>query len=107
MFEVLKNAISGNTPFWVLTLVSIALIIASWIVPPVGQIDNSVIAAVGELAGFGALWCVAIAIDKGVGATVRHGNTEVAIDSNSNSNSNSDDDNIQPRGYTDSECDGR
>ena len=47
--------------------------------PPPGVIDSSVIAAVGELAGFAALWQIAKAIDKGVDAALRKGDTEITI----------------------------
>lgn len=41
----------------IVLFIGIALIIASFIVPPVGIIDNSVIAAVGEIFSFTAVIC--------------------------------------------------
>ena len=62
-----------------LLLTSIALIVASWFVPPMAVIDGSVLAAVGELAGFAALGTVVKAMDMGVDARVRHRETEVTV----------------------------
>lgn len=63
----------------ILTLASIALLVWGFVLPPPGVIDSSVIAAVGELAGFAALWQLAKAIDKGVDAALRKGDTEITI----------------------------
>ena len=65
----------------ILTLASIALVVWGFVLPPPGVIDGSVIAAVGELAGFAALWQLAKAIDKGVDAALRKGDTEITITS--------------------------
>lgn len=68
-----------NPAFWVCLSISIALVVAGFLVPPTGKIDGSVLTAVGELFGFATLEVVLIAIRKGVDATLRHGKTEVAI----------------------------
>lgn len=68
-----------NAWFHALTIVAALLIIASWLVPPMAVIDSSVLAAVGELAGFAALGVVIKALDKGVRAKFRHNNTEVSV----------------------------
>ena len=68
----------------ILTLTSIALLVWSFVLPPPGVIDSSVIAAVGELAGFAALWQIAKAIDKGVDAALRKGDTEITIHNDDN-----------------------
>ena len=41
--------------FWITLSISIILIVTGFFVPPMGIIDGSVITAVGELLGFGAL----------------------------------------------------
>lgn len=79
MGEILKQATHHNVWFWVLMLTSIGLIIASWLVPPMAVIDGSVLAAVGELAGFGALGALIKAMDMGVDAKVKHKDTEVTV----------------------------
>ena len=47
--------------------------------PPSGVIDPSVIGAVGEIAGFAALWELHIAIRKGFDAKVSHHDTTIEI----------------------------
>ena len=47
--------------------------------PPTGVIDTSVIGAVGEITGFGALWELHIAIRKGFDAKVSHHDTTIEI----------------------------
>lgn len=73
------QAVHHNTIFIILTVVSLALLIASFIVPPTGIIDPSVLAATGEIAGFFALWTVVLAIERGVDAKLQHGNTSVVV----------------------------
>lgn len=79
MAEIVKSATMRNPAFWVCLSISIALVVAGFLVPPTGEIDGSVLTAVGELFGFATLEVVLIAIRKGVDATLRHGKTEVAI----------------------------
>lgn len=55
----------------ILTITSIILIVSSFIVPPLGIIDGSVLAAVGELTGLAALWEFSKAIKKNINAKVR------------------------------------
>lgn len=83
MKDLIREAVLDNRPFWLLTFASIVLIGASFVVPPLGVIDASVLAAVGELAGFGALWTVIFAIQAGVDAKVSHGNTSIEINNDS------------------------
>lgn len=70
-----------NLWFHLLTAISIGLVIASFIVPPTGVIDPSVLAAIGEIFAFASLGTVIKAIDKGTAAKVRHRDTELRIDS--------------------------
>lgn len=79
MAEVVKSATMRNPAFWICLAISIALVVAGFLVPPTGKIDGSVLTAVGELFGFATLEVVYIAIKKGVDASIRHGKTEVAI----------------------------
>lgn len=55
----------------ILTITSVALIISSFIVPPLGIIDGSVLAAVGELTGLGALWEFTKAMKKNIDTKVK------------------------------------
>lgn len=79
MGDIIRKAVHHNVWFWVLLVTAILLIVASWIVPPMAVIDGSVLAAVGELAGFGALGALVKAMDMGVDARVRHHDTEVTV----------------------------
>ena len=74
-----SDYIASNLFFWVFSSISAVLIIAGFICPPIGQIDNSVLVAAGELNGTIALGCILRAIDKGVDASIKHNGTEVSI----------------------------
>lgn len=68
-----------NWWFYVLASIAIILLIASFIVPPTGVIDGSVLAAVGEIFAFASLGSVLKAMDKGIDAKVKNGNTELIV----------------------------
>lgn len=74
-----KECILHNIWFKVLSLTSILLIVASFVLPPTGIIDNSVLAASGELMGWGALYSVILAIERGKAVSVKHGQTEIEV----------------------------
>lgn len=76
-----------NLWFHLLTIFSVALIIASFIVPPTGIIDPSVLASVGEVFAFAALGAVIKAIDKGTGAKINKGNVTLEIQEKDDSDS--------------------
>ncbi len=79
MAEQIKNGTLRNPVFWVCFVVSAVLIIAGFIVPPIGHIDGTVLTAVGELFGYPTLWVVWQAIRKGVDAKLQHGKTSVTV----------------------------
>ena len=74
-----NNCLRDNVFFWTFAIAGLLLIVASFILPPMGVVDNSVLAAVGELDGVIALGAVIKAIDRGVDATFQHNNTSVTI----------------------------
>ena len=74
-----RNYIENNLFFWVFSIAALGLIIAGFLFPPPGQVDNSVLIAAGEINGTIALGAVIKAIDKGVDATFQHNNTRVTI----------------------------
>ena len=74
-----ENYMEHNIPFHILAFISVALLVASWIWPPTAVIDASVLAGTGELIGWGALYTVLRAIEKGKTATITHGQTSVTI----------------------------
>lgn len=55
----------------ILTITAVLLILASFIVPPTGVIDGSVLAAVGELTGIGALWQFTKAVNRNLDTKVK------------------------------------
>ena len=79
MRKILKETWESNIWMRILLSSSILLIIASFFVPPLGVLDGSVLAAVGELEGLGVLWIVLRAVEKGTGASFKKGDVEVDI----------------------------
>lgn len=71
------NQLKASAAFWICLVVSITLTVAGFIVPPTGEIDGSVLTAVGELFGFAALWCVYVAIERGIDAKITHNDTTI------------------------------
>lgn len=73
----------NKAAFFICLSVSISLLTASFIVPPMGEIHPSVLKGVGELFGFAALSTVLVAIDRGVDAKVSKGDVSVEINNES------------------------
>lgn len=74
-----RNYLEGNGFFWTFAIAGLILIVTSFLLPPMGVIDNSVLAAVGELDGVIALGAVIKAIDKGSSASIKHNGTEITV----------------------------
>lgn len=79
MDKKIKECILHDIWFKFFSIAAIGLLIASFVVPPVGIINSSVLAAVGEIFAFAALGTVIKAIDKGVDAKVQHNNTTLTV----------------------------
>jgi len=73
-----------KTATYILAAISAALIIASFILPPSGVVDNSVIMATGILFAFAALLFGWHAIDKGMDAKITHNNTTIEVTNDDN-----------------------
>lgn len=69
----------NKTAFYICLIFAIGLLIASFIVPPLGVISPSVLTGVGELFAFATLGTVIEAISRGVDAKLTHNNTEINI----------------------------
>lgn len=65
--------------FSVLALISAAMLIGGFVMPPMGVVDGSVLKAAAVLFGFAALAVLMHAVDKGVGAKLEHGDTKLTI----------------------------
>lgn len=75
-----KNVRTSTTILlWVFSLSAIGLFLASFIVPPTGVIDGSVLKAGGEMFAIMALLEAREAILEGLGVKVTHGGTSVEI----------------------------
>lgn len=68
--------------FFICLVVSIGLIVTSFLTPPKWIIDGSVLAGTGELFGFAALAEVVAAIERGKNAKITKGNTSITIGDN-------------------------
>ena len=79
MKKFYHNYVAKNIPFHILATVSVAMLIASWIWPPTAIIDSSVLAASGELIGWGALYTLLRAVEKGKTASVSHNGTTITV----------------------------
>lgn len=79
MKQILKDATLHNIWFIILTIIAVSLIIGSFFVPPLGVVDGSILASVGEIFAFAGLGTVIKAIDKGSKASVSHGSTNITI----------------------------
>ena len=79
MREFYRNYLEDNSFFHFFSIAALILIVAGFIVPPTGHIDNSVLIAIGELNGTLAIGAVIKAIDKGRSASIKHNNTELTI----------------------------
>ena len=69
----------NHAAFWTCLIISIGLIIGSFFCPPLGAVDGSILASVGELFGFATLATVIEAIKKGSDVSVTHNNTTVTV----------------------------
>lgn len=92
MRKFYRNYIESNLFFWVFSIAALGLIVAGFLFPPPGQIDNSVLVGAGELNGSIALGCVLKAIDKGVDVTAQHNNTSISI-----TNREEEEDNVEKK----------
>lgn len=70
---------STTVLLWVFSLTAIGLFIASFLVPPMGEIDPSVLKAGGIIFAFAALAEAREAIIEGLGVKVTHGTTTIEV----------------------------
>lgn len=74
-----KVKTSTTIALWVCLAASLGLLVASFVVPPTGIIDPSVLRAASLLFGFAALFVVREAVMEGLGIKLTHGETTVEI----------------------------
>lgn len=63
----------------ILAAVAVVLIVVSFFVPPLGIIDGSVLAAIGELFAFASLFMIWESVDRGMDAKITHGDTKIEL----------------------------
>lgn len=63
----------------VLAVIAIALIVAGFIVPPMGEVHPSVLKGVGEIIGIIAIFFGWESVDKGLDAKIQHGKTTIQL----------------------------
>ena len=68
----------------ILAIVAITLIIAGFLVPPLGVIDGSVLTAVGEIVFLVTIFFVWDCVTKGKIAKIKKGDLEASISDNDN-----------------------
>lgn len=84
----------GNSPkwarilFWIFLGISTILIIGSFLVPPMGTIDPSVLQGVGEIQGFASLGVGFECILEGMNVTLQKGDTTINVSRNENCEAN-------------------
>lgn len=65
--------------FWISFILSIVLIVAGFIVPPLGAIDSSVLISIGEIFSFAALGAAIKAIEDGKEVEVKSKDIKVTV----------------------------
>ena len=68
----------------IMVLVAIGLVIAGFLVPPLGVIDGSVLTAVGEIVFLVTIFFVWDCVTKGKIAKIKKGDLEASISDNDN-----------------------
>lgn len=78
--QVTKNiSLQTTILLWLFSLSAVGLFIASFLVPPTGVIDGSVLKAVAWLFVFGVLAEAREAIREGLGVKLTHGQTTIEV----------------------------
>lgn len=87
-----RSYLAENLGFWVFGISSIILLGVSFVLPPTGVINATVLDGVAELFAFASLGAVYRAINKGTPASITHGGTTVSV--NKDAEENGDDEDI-------------
>lgn len=80
MFITMKDVLDATPRWWkLLLLFNVVLVVVSFLLPPLGVIDGSVLTAVGELSGFALLGMIPHYLKSGKNVTVSKGSTSINI----------------------------
>lgn len=77
--NIIIAAWKGDIWLRILTITAILLIVGSFLCPPLGVVDSSVLLASGELFAFGALWELKNAVKSGANTKIRVKELEMEI----------------------------
>lgn len=69
----------NNKVFWITFVVSLALIITGFFIPPLAVIDGSVITAVGLLLGFSVVYQIPNIVNSKSDIKIKHNDTEIEV----------------------------
>ena len=70
---------SHKIAFWICLGISTALLVSSFIIPPTGVIDPSVLRGVGEIFAFAVLYVVIEALQRGTDVTLHKGDVDISL----------------------------
>ena len=70
---------SNKIAFWVCLAISVTLLTVSFLLPPKGQIDPSVLRGVGEIFAFAVLYVVIEALQRGTDVTFHKDNIDISL----------------------------
>ena len=80
MSKVFKNFTKPNKiAFFFFFKISTTLLVASFIIPPTGVIDPSVLRGVGEIFAFSVLYVVIEALNRGTDVTLQKGDVNLHL----------------------------
>lgn len=80
MSKFFKNFTKPNKiAFWVCLAISTSLLVASFLLPPTGKIDPSVLRGVGEIFAFAVLYTVIEALNRGTDVTLHKGDIDITL----------------------------
>ena len=65
--------------FWICLAISTTLLVVSFILPPTGKIDPSILRAVGEIFAFSVLYVVIEALNRGTDVTLHKGDVDITL----------------------------
>ena len=65
--------------FWVCLGISTAMLVSSFIIPPTGVIDPSILRAVGEIFAFSVLYVVIEALNRGTDVTLHKRDVDITL----------------------------
>lgn len=70
---------SHKIAFWICLGISTAMLVSSFIIPPTGVIDPSVLRGVGEIFAFSVLYVVIEALNRGTDVTLHKGDVDITL----------------------------